>query len=157
MAGGSFNWPSASMADCPTVASLSLIYAESFARCAFSCARGCEAKKAYWETTIATESRFALKSLGDIYDDLLGSGWPPVIRVLWPPAGLITTGLLLRRGRQPPFLVARVITAPRARDQFTGALRTDAHLNRRRSLIAGPWPSSRAISRRVYFLPSLRQ
>src|SRR5262245_18055322 len=129
MAARSFNWPSASMADCLTAASLSLICAESFSRSAFSCARGCEAKKAQCETTTATESRFADKSLGDIYDDLLGSGWPRVNRVLWSPAESIAAGLLLRRGRRPPFLVAGVITASRARGQFAGALSSDTHLD----------------------------
>ena len=41
----------------------------------------------------------------------------------------IATSSLLGRGRQLSFLVAGVITAPRARDQFAAALRIDAHLD----------------------------
>src|SRR5262249_32266895 len=41
----------------------------------------------------------------------------------------IATALLQRRGRQLSFLVAGVITAPRARDQFAAARRIDANLD----------------------------
>src|SRR5262245_39943922 len=54
------------------------------------------------------------------------------LHALWS----IATAFLLRRGWQLPFLVAGVIAAPRARDQFAAALRIDAHLDRAERAIA---------------------